>query len=235
MVAAFAAALIIGQRRRWRLQREFSRRLLVAQEDERARIARDLHDDALQRVALLRHEMEELGTRLVAPAQQNERHRIDSIVVELQDLGLTLRGLAHQLHPSIVGQVGLVRSLEVLAGDLQRASGLEVTVAVSPEDLTVPPEAGLTAYRITQEALRNIVIHAGTSSARVAVTRDRRGLVLQISDRGRGFDQSAGSRSGGLGLTAMQERAAAAGGSVRILSRVGEGTLIEVTLPVGAS
>jgi signal transduction histidine kinase len=230
VVVALGAALILAQRRRLAMQVDFARRLLAAQEDERARIAREVHDDALQRVALIRHELDDLAG---APAATGDTARhARAIAAELEDLGVMLRAVAHQLHPSLVEQVGLARALEALAGEIQRTAGIEVDLAVPAANVALRPEVALAAYRIGQEALRNAVKHAGTRRAVVELETTPTTVVLRVRDEGCGLPADE-RRERGLGLRAMRERAELVRGRLTVTSQPGRGTTVEAVLPCG--
>ena len=184
VVAALVLALVISQRRRLALEREHARRLLGAQEEERSRVARELHDDALQRLAVIRHELEQVA----ALAGPEAVHKIGGVSGELEDLGTVLRTAAHQLHPSVVEKAGLVRALGALAEEFGRTSGLDVRLALPPADVAVPPGVGVAAYRIAQEALRNVVRHAGVARADLSLELTEGTLTLRVADAGKGFD-----------------------------------------------
>jgi len=212
------------------MQVDFARRLLAAQEDERARIAREVHDDALQRVALIRHELDDLAGAPAATGDTGRRAR--AIGAELEDLGVMLRAVAHQLHPSLVEQVGLARALEALAGETQRTAGIEVDLAVPAANVALRPEVGLAAYRIAQEALRNSVKHAGTRRAVVELETTPTTVVLRVRDEGCGLSADE-RRERGLGLRAMRERAELVRGRLTVTSQPGRGTTVEAVLPRG--
>ena len=230
-VIAFVAALVLAQRRRLALHREFSQRVLGAHEEERAWLARELHDDLLQRVAMVRHELDALWATLSSAATPQEAHRLRALNAELVDLGVALRNVAHRLHPTIVDQLGLPRALEALAGEFQRG-GLDVRLSVPPA-ATIPPAVAHTAYRIAQEALRNIVKHAQVKESTMELDIAPPSVILRVADTGRGFQQNRGSA--GLGLASMSERAALVHGTVHVRSRPGGGTTVEATLPLGAA
>ena len=116
VLAAFIVALVITQKRRLAQERVNAQRVLAAQEEERARVARELHDDALQRIAMIRHELGEAAQH----GGPEMARRIDGISGELQDLGVVLRTAAHQLHPSVVEKAGLARALAALAEEFGR-------------------------------------------------------------------------------------------------------------------
>jgi signal transduction histidine kinase len=231
VLAAFLAALVISQRRRLALERSHARRLLAAQEEERSRVARELHDDALQRVALLRRELEEVG----ALVGEEARHRLGGVSEELSDLGTVLRTAARHLHPSAVEKAGLVRALGELAEEYAKAHGLEVRLELPAADVAVPAAVGVGAYRIAQEALRNVVRHAGVTEADLALEVSGGAVTLRVSDRGRGFDATAPEPEQGLGLVAMRQRAEALGGRLAVAGRSGGGTEVAATFPLGAA
>ncbi|MFI5208522.1 MAG: sensor histidine kinase [Gemmatimonadales bacterium] len=232
VVVAFAAALVVAQRRRLTLQQDYSQRVLRAHEEERAWVARELHDDMLQRVALIRHELDALWATLSTGATAQQAQRLRALTAELTDLGEALRNVAHRLHPTIVDQIGLPRSLEALAVELGRA-GLDVSVATGDAGHPIPISVAHTAYRIAQEALRNVAKHSGARAAEMSLATTRTTLVLRVSDHGKGLEPGANAR--GLGLSSMVERAELAKGSLTITSREGEGTTIEANLPLEAA
>jgi two-component system NarL family sensor kinase len=227
VLAAFLVALLIAQRRRIALERAHARRILAAQEEERSRVARELHDDALQRIAVIRHELDEAshyGTPEMA-------RRIEGVVGELADLGTVLRTAAHHLHPSVVEKAGLPRALGALAEEYGHTAGLDVRVTVPPADLAVPPATAVALYRIAQEALRNVVKHAGVQQADLVLDAAGGTLTLRVSDRGKGFDAARPETDDGLGLIAMRQRAEAAGGRLSLTARPGGGTEVTVVFP----
>jgi signal transduction histidine kinase len=227
VLAAFLFALLIAQRRRIAVERAHAQRILAAQEEERSRIARELHDDALQRIAVIRHELDE-ASRHGTPEMA---HRIDGVSGELADLGTVLRTAAHHLHPSVVEKAGLPRALGALAEEFGRTAGLEVRLAVPSADLAIPPALGVAAYRIAQEALRNIVKHAGVKQADLALDAAEGALTLRVSDAGKGFDADVVEKDGGLGLIAMRQRAEAVGGRLTFAARAGGGTEVTAVFP----
>jgi two-component system sensor histidine kinase UhpB len=230
LLGAFVAALVITQRRRIALERAHAQRLLAAQEEERSRVARELHDDALQRIALIRHEVDE-----AARLSPEVGRRADGISGELEDLGTVLRTAAQQLHPSVVEKAGLVRALGELASEFGRTAGLEVRLAVPAADLPVPPACGVAIYRIAQEALRNVVKHAGVLQADLTLDVDAAtgSLTLRIADAGRGFDAGPARPEDGLGLIAMRQRAEALGGRLTVRAAPGSGTIVRAVVTPG--
>lgn len=152
------------------------------------------------------------------------------IDAELVDLAVTVRRIAARLHPTVVDQVGLVPALRSLAQEVERGSPLRVRLELDEQLPPPAPEPARAAYRIVQEALRNVVRHAKATQAVVRMERQGRHLVFRIRDDGRGFDPTVVPRTG-LGLASLRERALIVGGTVDIASRPNEGTAITVRLP----
>lgn len=223
---------MIAQRRRAAMQQDYAQRILRAHEEERAWIAGELHDDALQRVAVIRHELDGLWSATARVASPEEQHRLQALNGELLDLGVAIRNLAQRLHPAVVDQLGLVRALNVLAEEVRQSLGLVVTATLPDGPLSVPPATAHAAYRIAQESLRNAARHGGVREAELSLAAAPRGLVLRIRDRGRGFAPHAPDPRQGLGLVAMRERATYVHGTLHVRSAPGEGTTVEAVLPL---
>lgn len=228
-VAAFVIALVISQRKRITMERDFASRIVAAQEEERAWVASEVHDDALQRIAIIRHELDLLWARRGEPGAETRR---GEIARELEELAGKLRSLAHRLHPALVEQLGLARALESLASDVERSSEIAVHVETNGAPTALAPATALALYRIAQEALHNVVKHSGAMEAEVSLALRPEGLVLTVSDAGRGFDLTA--PSAGIGLAAMRQRAGHLGGALTVQSRPGGGTVVTVVVPVGS-
>lgn len=229
LLAAFGTAIVIYQRRYVNLHRDHARHLLEAQEEERAWVAREVHDDALQRIALIRSEVDGI---LRSPADGKDRvERLGAVQQEMQDLSVLLRGLAHRLHPALIDRGGLHAALAGLAGEAERAYGLRVESHLPGGPIPIDPHRALALYRIAQEALRNVASHAGVADATLECRPTVDGIVLTITDRGEGFDSRMGPGSHGLGLIGMMERAHLAGGALLITSRPGRGTTVQATFP----
>ncbi|MGQ0766457.1 MAG: sensor histidine kinase [Gemmatimonadota bacterium] len=224
---ALGAALVINQRRFLALHREHAKRLIAAHEEERAYVAREVHDDALQRVAMLQHELRDLtdGPRVTV---SGEHARVNALSEELADLGVMLRQVAHRLHPAIIEQGGLIPALAQLADDVTRASGIDVMTTLPPpgSDRGLGRERSITLFRIAQEALRNVVRHSGAKTAGLALEKEGQSLTMTIRDSGSGFE--AGAQQSGLGLVSMSERARLVDSVYSVVSVPGRGTTIRV-------
>jgi signal transduction histidine kinase len=230
LLTAFGIALVIYQRRYVAMHRAYTQRLLAAQDEERAWVAREVHDDALQRIALIRNECEAI--RASAPSMSAEQQgNLGGVGQELGDLTAFLRDIARRLHPSAIDQAGLRGALAGLPGELERGYGLAVEARIPDEPIPMEPERALAIYRIAQEALRNAATHAGVRTATLECRRNGAGLELIVTDPGQGFDPGTERRTRGLGLTGMRERAHLAGGTLSIASRPGEGTTVRATFP----
>lgn len=219
---------MIHQRRFHGLHRDYASHLLATQDEERAWVAREVHDDALQRLALLRHECDRVAA-LDPPLPAAQREAVLAIRHELDDLGVLLRGLAHRLHPALLDQGGLCAALTDLAADIERSAGLSVRLVLPENSPALDAAEALAVYRIAQEALRNVVLHAGVTEAHLVLAAGEGGYELEVSDAGRGFETERARPGGGLGLIAMRERAHLAGGKLAVSSRPGSGTVVRAT------
>ena len=200
-------------------------RLLKAQETERAHIARELHDDVGQQLALMEMDVKLLGSRSV------EASVVGELLDLVQGVGRSLRELSHRLHPAKLRLIGLVVALKGLQTEMSQ-SGIEIvfthdTVPVLPPDLT------LCLFRVTQESLQNAVKYSRATRVSVHLACASEGLALTIDDNGVGFDVT-GAWGKGLGLVSMQERVEAMDGRMEIRSTPGAGTRLEVTVPLSA-
>jgi signal transduction histidine kinase len=234
LVIAFAAALVLAQRRFLKLQKAYGQHLLQTQDEERAWVAREVHDDVAQRIAVLRHELDLLKRDYGKGTPEVDTRRLEGLAGEIEDLGVAVRRLAHRLHPATLDQGDLRLALEQLAEDARRAYGLNVEVEIGMVPDLRSSGLALVVYRIGQESLRNIHRHAGTETARLNIRIENGQLVMIVDDQGKGFDTTRGQspRPGGLGLLSMQERAAQVGGTVTVTSRLGQGTMVRVVLPL---
>jgi signal transduction histidine kinase len=209
--------------------RRLSGKLRTAQEQERRRLSRELHDQVGQLLTGLRMELAAMA-RLHADAESELSSRIARAksVVE-QTLG-SVRSIAMLLRPSMLDDFGLAPALAWLVKDMSRSSGIEITAEINPA-LDLLPDAHRTClYRVVQESVTNAIRHSGSSRVTIQANSDGEWVRAVISDEGRGF-QVAAAKKEGLGLLGMDERARELGGDVRIDSVAGRGTRVEVRLP----
>ncbi|MFP5318188.1 MAG: GAF domain-containing protein [Acidimicrobiia bacterium] len=217
-----------------RARRHMLADVIDAQEAERARVSRDLHDDIGQALTSVL-----LGLRLVEGSMAAEpldtadvRRRLEDLRELAADALRRARQLAFDLRPTVLDDVGLLPALERLAADLAARSGLAVEVVSGlPAEDRLAPEIETVVYRVVQEALTNVVRHAGAGTASVQLVSTERSVRALVEDDGRGFDPSR--TEGHLGLVGMAERAELVGGRLDITSAPGEGTTVMVEVPVG--
>jgi signal transduction histidine kinase len=203
-------------------------RLIAAQESERRRIARDLHDNLGQKLALLCIEIESLSarTRVVPPALADA---IASLSERAKDIMSDVHCLSHDLHPPKLELLGLSQAIAGLCRDMSSRFSVRIEFRQSVGRPSVSANAALCLFRVTQEALQNVVKHSGARAAMVQLTQARQNIRLHVADDGKGF---AGSSTDGmgLGLLSMRERVHMAGGRLVIRSVPGQGTRVAVTL-----
>jgi len=204
-------------------------RLLTAEEDERRRIGRELHDGVNQELAALSIALTALGQRLGSDASaRQEIARLQARTVELSE---EMRQLSHEFHPGILEYAGLSAALRSHCREFDYGHDIAVTYEPGEGLGEVPADVALCLYRVTQEALRNAAMHAKAGHASVTLTRRGTDLVLTITDDGRGFDL-AEARGRGLGLISLEERVRLVGGRLTIATEQQHGTKIEVVVRV---
>jgi PAS domain S-box-containing protein len=215
--------------------RHLAGRLIEAQDAERARLARDLHDDVSQELAGVSIALSALTQRLGASHGGEDLHR-DLVELQQQTLAIArgVRHLSHDLHPTVLQHLGLVKGLTSYCGELERAYGLSIACTAEGDFSTMTSDSALCIYRIAQEALRNVIAHATASRADVRLRHSGEHAHITITDDGRGFDVDAVGRRHGLGLVSINERAALAGGTTGIESGLNQGTRVQATIPVAA-
>lgn len=212
--------------------RQLAAQLIRVQEEERQRIARDLHDDINQRLALLTIDVEALERQLATAPTHTLRavRAIEDRVIELSD---DVRHLAHQLHPSILNDLGLSIALQRFVDDFTARTGVQGDF-IDQDSLKIRDQQIATClYRVAQESLMNVSRHAKAKQVRVELGRWQNGLRLMISDDGVGFDRDRQhDKRGRLGLLSMKERVALVGGMLDIESVEGQGTRVCAWVPL---
>lgn len=215
---------------------ELSGRLIAAQEEERGRIARELHDDFSQRLALLGIGLSRLWKKR-PESEEEERTVVRELWTRSQEISSDVHRLSHQLHSSKLQHVGLVPALLGLCEEIGEKYRIEVQFADCGVASETPKDVSLCLFRVTQEALNNVVKHSRAKRARVELYQARSEIRLQVVDAGAGFDVELKGTEGGIGLVGMRERLRLVGGRLSVRSAPGRGTeiLAEVPLPVPAS
>jgi PAS domain S-box-containing protein len=208
-----------------------SGRLIHAQEAERARLARELHDDLNQGLALLAVELEMFGQTPPA-AGSAVTGRMQEFAALVKNLSYRVHRLSHELHPANLEQLGLVAAVRSVCRELSAAYHIEIEFEPHDVPRALPGEVALCLYRVIQEALQNVVKHSGADRAKVELTAEDRGLRLVVSDQGCGFEPANQTGGRSLGLVSMRERVRLVQGHISVQSRRGEGTRIQVQVPL---
>jgi len=225
-----AAVLVALQRSNERVH-DLAGRLITSQDEERTRIARELHDDVGQRLASL-----SIGLSRAKRALEQDRPpaAVDLATLQAQtnELSQDLRHLAHELHPGVLEQLGLVAAVRGRCQEVTQESGLPVSFACPDPLPELPPSVVLCLFRVVQEGLRNVVRHSQAHAAHVSVTHADGVVSLSISDDGTGFDAAASGR-GGLGLRSLDERVRLLDGRLDVSSSAMAGSTITATIPHG--
>lgn len=208
-------------------------RILTAQEEERRRIAQDLHDDVNQRLALLMLDLQAVDRQIgLSPAAAQDGVR--DVLKGLETLSDDVRYMAYRFHPSILDDLGLKAALQRLLGDFSARTGVKALFVHQPLDHQLDKTASTALYRVVQESLSNIARHAKATRVEVEVTVEEEGLVVVVRDDGKGFDQMTLERcEGGLGLLNMRERLLSVRGTCEVESIPGKGTTVSLYVPLG--
>jgi PAS domain S-box-containing protein len=209
---------------------DLSRKVVEIQEEERTRIARDLHDDISQRLASLVLEIEEL--RKSPPVFPAELGRLlASLSERITEVSLGVQSISHQLHPPQLEYMGVVEAMKSLCREFATRQAVEIDFQNDDIAEPVAHEISLGLFRILQEALHNAAQHSQAQRFDVRLGCSAQELQLTVSDRGVGFDPQAATRKGGLGLISMRERVRLLDGNMVIESEPAAGTIIQVRVP----
>jgi len=211
------------------LRRELLRHTVIAQEDERARIARELHDETAQFLTAL-----SLNLASLSHAPKVERGTVQ-IIDRLQELthqmSQGIYRLVHDLRPAQLDDLGLVPALQYLSDEHKR-TGLQISFSVEGPLQRLDPLVETVCFRVAQEALTNVARHAQTDHARLSLYFQTNQVVLQVQDDGVGFHNQKDAGQHGWGLAGMRERVESVGGELHLRSAPGKGTLVEVSIPI---
>ena len=208
--------------------------LLTAQEDERRRLSRELHDDFTQVLASLSIEFGRLATEIPSSLETTRAH-ILALQNRTNQLSAEVRRLAHGLHPSAIEDLGLSIALKEFCHQLGIAKAINVYFRGLVEDRSLDKTAATCLYRVAQESLRNSTIHGQASEIHVELTAEAASIHLRVRDNGTGFSIEDAHTKSGLGLLAMQERIRFVGGTIPISSQPGKGTEISASVPVAGA
>jgi PAS domain S-box-containing protein len=211
--------------------RNLSAHLIAAHEEERHRIAMELHDDLNQKVALLAVDLELLGQR---PPESPEafRRQLGELAERIREISSDVHDLSHKLHPAKLEQLGLAATVRGFCREVLKKDGVRIHFVQRGVPRSIPKDRAVCIYRIVQEALRNVVKHSGATEAKVELIGDKGAIELRVSDPGVGFDPESLRKKGGIGLLNMRERIRLVGGEISFKSRPGQGTHVEARVPL---
>lgn len=219
--------------------RFYLKQVLQAQEEERKRISRELHDDAGQSLLLLIHRLDALASdpaNKLSKQAKDKVTRLHGLAVKILD---GLRRYAQELRPAILDHMGLVAALGWMAENLEREGRTKVKVDVSGTEFDLSPEIKLVLFRIAQEALNNVKRHSEATRVKVKLEYEPQKIIMTITDNGKGFEPperlSDLASTGKLGLTGMEERAKLLGGTLQVQSTPGQGTTVTAELPLSST
>ena len=206
-------------------------RILSIQEGERRRLARELHDDLSQRLAVVAISASHARSKL-QPVSAEAAEIFQTIKEQLVQISDDAHAISRQLHPSILDDLGLVDAVRNEINAFRGREKIHIDYLTSDIPAKLPKDVALCVFRIIQEGLRNIAKHAKAESASVALTRSAKDITLEISDHGCGFDPKSSRQQPGLGLISIGERVRMVSGTLNIRSSPGQGTRIQVSVPV---
>jgi len=206
-----------------------------AQEEERSRIARELHDETIQELVVLARQLDEVSSN-ERGLSEDARCNLENLRQRTNDIMKNVRRLSRDLRPPALDRLGLVPALEWLASDIEQSTRIKVKVKICGDSQRLPDEVELVLFRIVQEALRNVWKHSQATDANVNVDFSAPKIVITVKDNGKGFDfgEMTGDlvKHGKLGLAGMQERIQLVGGSLKIESKPGSGTTVIIEAPI---
>ncbi len=214
--------------------RDLSGRVLSAQEEERTRISREIHDELAQALTALRYDLTSLRKRFAgredAPAQ-----KLKEMDDRISETIKTVQRISTELRPGMLDDLGLVSAVEWYLNDFQERTKIKCDLKIQPEDFALDAERSTAVFRILQEALTNVARHAEATEVRVRLEKEQGTLLLEVRDNGRGITAEQASSGKSLGLIGMRERARLWQGSVRIEGMMGKGTTVAVEMPLDES
>lgn len=213
---------------------ELAGKLIAAQEVERSRIARELHDDINQQLAMLAINLSALKRRL-PPDVLGLGEELNQLQQQIMSLANDIRNLSHELHPGVLQHAGLVAALRTHCSEFRQQHDIDLSFHVDGPLEGVPQETALCLYRVAQEALANICRHSQATKVSVDLRHAVDRVVLTVTDDGQGFDLAEARQSVGLGLISLDERVRLAGGCLRIDSKRQWGTELCVEVPLGVT
>ena len=208
----------------------FGRKLIDAQEKERTRIARELHDDINQRLALLAVELEQLAQNPSMGVVELSNY-VRDLSTHVAEIGTAVQTISHRLHSSKLEYLGIIGAARSFCKEFSEQQHAKIDFRHKNVPTDVPRDASLCLFRILQEALHNAVKHSGVRHFNVNLIGVANGVELTVQDSGVGFDPQIALNDPGLGLVSMRERVSLVGGEISIASKPGRGTVVNVRVP----
>jgi signal transduction histidine kinase len=207
-------------------------RIIFAQEEELRRLSRELHDDLTQRLAALALDAALIEKQL-NPSQPQTVQDLRGLRANLSEVAEEVHDLSRQLHPSILDDLGLVQAVQAECAAFTKKTAVDLSF--TPHDLpdSVPQPLALCLYRVIREGLQNIAKHSSAAAASITLQGLSGGIRLLIEDTGIGFDPDEVKKKAGIGLSSMRERVWLVNGTISFKSKPGQGTAIEVFIPIG--
>jgi PAS domain S-box-containing protein len=211
--------------------RNLAGKLMKAQEEERRRISRELHDDLGQSVAALSLFLSKVRRQLGSEAAAPVICDLEKVQNNVNQLADGIRHISHQLHPALLERAGLVAALKSFVREFGDLECVNVQLNLPKRRIAIPEEIALCLYRLAQESLHNVARHSGAKHAEITLSKSRGHARLLVRDNGRGFDPEHLDHAGGLGLVSMSERVRLLHGRFKVSTRPGKGTVISATIP----
>lgn len=208
-------------------------RLITAQEQERSRIAREIHDDYQQRLALVANELDGVSEQFGASVEAKQQVR--ELWNQVSELAHDMHSLSHRLHSSTLENLGLVAGVRAFCEEFEEQQGLQISFTSDAVPRRVRQDAALCMFRVAQEAIRNVKKHSGSVRANVKLECIGEMLHMHVYDAGKGFDPSSPSADSGIGIRSMEERLRLVGGFLEVSSQPSRGTTIHAWVPVNDS
>jgi len=234
MTSVVIAGLVSNLRRMTeKVLSSVNRALIDAEERERARIARDLHDDIGQRIALLAIRIDEISTDLPDPEVRIQT-AIEELQTQIHELAVDIQGLAHALHVPKLEHLGLVATMRSFCHEFGHRHRVAIVYRSRDLPIVPPPDVSLSLFRVLQEALHNSVKHSGEQQFDVDLFEVSGTIHLVVRDVGLGFNVEKAKKANGLGLVSMHERIRLVNGELSIESQPGRGTTIHARVPIAS-
>lgn len=211
--------------------RNLGGRLINAQEEERSRVARELHDDLNQQVAIMSIQLEQLGQK-IPEGRQDLSALVSELGAKAQEISSEIHRLSYELHPAKLDHLGIAAAIKSLCDELSKRCEIKVEFQQNGFPAPLSREVTLCVFRIAQESLQNVTRHSGAHEAQVVLRKNSTGVHLRVSDTGCGFDMQSSRTKNGLGFISMKERLRLVGGRISIRSQPFAGTQIDIVVPL---